>query len=49
MAAVDKIKDIEGEQVYNLGTGRGLSVLDMVKAMKEASNKEIPYVMGPRR
>lgn len=49
VAAVDKIEDIEGEEVYNLGTGLGLSVLDMVKAMGEASQKEIPYVMGPRR
>jgi len=49
VAAVDKIKDIEGEEVYNLGTGLGLSVLDMVKAMGNASQREIPYVMGPRR
>ena len=37
------------KEVYNLGTGLGLSVLDMVKAMGDASQKEIPYVMGPRR
>ena len=49
VAAVDKISQIEGEEVYNLGTGLGLSVLDMVKAMGDASQKEIPYVMGPRR
>lgn len=49
VAAVDKIAEIEGEEVYNLGTGLGLSVLDMVKAMSDASGKDIPYVMGPRR
>ncbi|EKX50299.1 hypothetical protein GUITHDRAFT_93071 [Guillardia theta CCMP2712] len=49
VAAVDKLFSIEGEVVYNLGTGHGYSVLDMVKAMKEASGREVPYVIGPRR
>ncbi len=35
--------------MYNLGTGHGLSVLDMVNAMKKATGKEIGYVVGPRR
>ncbi len=39
----------QGEVVYNLGTGHGLSVLDMVNAMKKATGKEISYVVGPRR
>lgn len=34
---------------FNLGTGKGYSVLDMVKAMEKASGKEIPYKIGPRR
>jgi UDP-glucose 4-epimerase len=34
---------------YNLGTGTGYSVLDMVKAMEKASGKSIPYTVGPRR
>eukprot|EP00283_Hemiselmis_rufescens_P005988 CAMPEP_0173429274 /NCGR_PEP_ID=MMETSP1357-20121228/8027_1 /TAXON_ID=77926 /ORGANISM="Hemiselmis rufescens, Strain PCC563" /LENGTH=398 /DNA_ID=CAMNT_0014393431 /DNA_START=23 /DNA_END=1219 /DNA_ORIENTATION=+ len=49
VAAVNKIEDIEGETVYNLGTGHGLSVIDMVTAMKKATGKEIPYIVGPRR
>lgn len=35
--------------VFNLGTGTGYSVLDMVRAMEKACGKEIPYVIGPRR
>jgi len=34
---------------FNLGTGRGYSVLEMVEAMKQASGKEIPYKFAPRR
>ena len=35
--------------VFNLGTGIGYSVLDMVNAMKKASGRDLPYVFGPRR
>ena len=35
--------------VFNLGTGTGYSVLDMVKAMEAASGREIKYEMAPRR
>ena len=35
--------------VFNLGTGIGVSVLDMIKAMSQASEREIKYVVGPRR
>jgi UDP-glucose 4-epimerase len=35
--------------VFNLGTGTGYSVLDMVRAMSKACGKEIPYVLAPRR
>lgn len=36
-------------KVFNLGTGNGYSVLDMVKAMEKASGKEIKYKIGERR
>lgn len=36
-------------RVFNLGTGVGYSVLDMVKAMEKAAGKPIPYEVGPRR
>lgn len=35
--------------VFNLGTGKGYSVLEMIDAMKRASGKPIPYEVGPRR
>lgn len=47
--AVEKLKDKEGVSVYNLGTGNGYSVLDMVKAFSKACGKEIPYEIKPRR
>lgn len=36
-------------KVYNLGTGRGISVLELVKAFEEASEKKIPYTIEARR
>ena len=41
--------DLKGFQVYNLGTGNGTSVLQLVKAFETASGITIPYVMGLRR
>lgn len=38
-----------GVEVYNLGTGKGYSVLDIVKAFEEANQITIPYVIAPRR
>lgn len=38
-----------GRQVYNLGTGKGFSVLEMVLAFSRALGKEIPYKFAPRR
>ena len=35
--------------IYNLGTGNGYSVLDVVKAFHEASGKDIPYAIKERR
>lgn len=35
--------------IFNLGTGVGCSVLDMVEAMKRASGRPLPYEFGPRR
>lgn len=39
----------EGVSIYNLGTGQGYSVLDVVKAYGKACGKEIPYEIKPRR
>ncbi len=47
--AVEKVEKEEGLFIYNLGTGKGYSVLDVVNAFEKASGVEIPYVIGPRR
>ena len=47
--ALDKIKKSSGVFTYNLGTGVGYSVLDMVKAFAKTVGKEIPYKVIPRR
>ncbi|KAD6453588.1 hypothetical protein E3N88_08293 [Mikania micrantha] len=50
LAALRKLSDPEiGCEVYNLGTGRGTSVLEMVAAFEKASGKEIPLVVAGRR
>ena len=47
--ALKKLEDNSGLSIYNLGTGNGYSVLDMVKAFSKACGKEIPYQIKPRR
>ena len=47
--ALKKIEDNSGLSVYNLGTGKGYSVLDIVKNFEEANGVKIPYVIKPRR
>ncbi|MBV5274933.1 MAG: UDP-glucose 4-epimerase GalE [Lamprocystis purpurea] len=49
LAALNKLRDQPGAVVYNLGTGRGYSVLEMVAAFAEASGRPIPYEIAPRR
>ncbi|MCC8120838.1 MAG: UDP-glucose 4-epimerase GalE, partial [Oscillospiraceae bacterium] len=49
VAAIDYLMDHKGAEVFNLGTGVGYSVLDMVKAFETANNLEIPYQIAPRR
>ena len=49
VAALKKIEENAGLKIYNLGTGIGYSVLDIVKAFEEANGVRIPYVIGPRR
>ena len=47
--AIEKLKDKEGVLIYNLGTGNGYSVLDVVKAYEKASGREVKYIIQPRR
>ena len=49
LKAIDRIALNMGLDKYNLGTGQGYSVLDMIKAFEKASGKTIPYAIAPRR
>lgn len=47
--ALKKIADKSGVSIYNLGTGNGYSVLQVLHAFEKACGKKIPYVIKPRR
>ena len=47
--ALQKFNDKPDVYIYNLGTGKGYSVLDVVKAYEKACGKTIPYEIKPRR
>lgn len=47
--ALKKLEPGTGLSLYNLGTGVGYSVLDIVKNFEEANGVKIPYVIAPRR
>ena len=50
VAALKKLdKEQNGMYIYNLGTGTGYSVLDMVKAFEKSTGKKVPYKIAPRR
>ena len=49
VAALKWMAGRTGVEIFNLGTGTGSSVLDVIKAFSKACGKEIPYVIEPRR
>jgi UDP-glucose 4-epimerase len=49
IAALRKLEAAPGCVTYNLGTGTGYSVLDMVKAYSKACGRQLPYQIAPRR
>ena len=49
VAAIKKLEEKKGVLIYNLGTGHGYSVLDVIHAYEKACGKELPYVIDPRR
>ena len=49
LKAVDYVMTHSGAEAFNLGTGVGYSVLDLIKAFERASGKTIPYTIAPRR
>ncbi len=48
LLALEKVTDA-GVHIYNLGTGKGYSVLDMIHAFEKACGKKLPYKICPRR
>jgi len=49
LAAVSRLQDGPAAEIYNVGTGKGYSVLEVIAALGEITGKEVPYVVGPRR
>ena len=49
VAAIEYMQGHRGESVFNLGTGTGYSVLDMVKTFERVNGVKIPYEIAPRR
>lgn len=49
LKALEKISSGSGLHIYNLGTGRGFSVLEMIEAFQQVSGVAIPYVITDRR
>ena len=49
LCALDRAATVEGVEHFNIGTGHGYSVLDIVRAYEQATGKKVPFVFGPRR
>ncbi|WP_105188454.1 UDP-glucose 4-epimerase GalE [Pseudoalteromonas sp. T1lg48] len=49
LKALDWLLDHSGVHIYNLGTGNGYSVLEMVQAFEQAADQPVPYYIAPRR
>ena len=49
LRALEHLETAGGLHVYNLGTGQGYSVLELVRAFEQTSGKQVPYRIGPRR
>ncbi|KAA0184192.1 UDP-N-acetylglucosamine 4-epimerase/UDP-glucose 4-epimerase [Fasciolopsis buskii] len=49
VCALQKLSNKCGYKAYNIGTGKGYSVLEVIRAMEQASGKPIPYQLHPRR
>ena len=49
VAALEHLGEPDEYKVYNIGTGRGTSVLELVKAFETASGRDVPYQITPRR
>lgn len=47
--ALEKIMETNGVEAYNLGTGNGYSVLEVIKTFEKATGQKVSYRMAPRR
>ena len=48
-SALNKISELNGYNVFNLGTGKGTSVLELINKFKEVNNIKLPYKIVDRR
>ena len=49
VSALDHLLDSEGKHIFNVGTGNGLSVLDIINSFEQVNNIKVNYKIGPRR
>tara|TARA_E500000331_G_C17115476_1_gene651546 strand:- start:141 stop:938 length:798 start_codon:yes stop_codon:yes gene_type:complete len=49
VSALDYLLKYEGKHIFNVGTGKGLSVFDVINIFEKVNNMKINYVIGPRR
>ena len=49
LAAIKRAKSVKGTEIFNLGTGKGVSVLDLINAFRKATGVDIPYTIEARR
>ena len=49
VSALDHLLDTEGKHIFNVGTGNGLSVLDVINSFEQVNDVKVNYVIGARR
>ena len=49
LKALEYVETHTGAEAFNLGTGNGVSVLELLHAFEKANNIQVPHVIGPRR
>jgi UDP-glucose 4-epimerase len=49
LKALEHLENETGAEAYNLGTGRGSSVLDVIKTFEDVTGKKVPYELTDRR
>ena len=49
LKALDKIRECQGIKIYNLGTGNGYSVLELIETFEKVNNVKVNYKIGQRR